>query len=376
MRTCSPDARARRDGRPAGLLLLLALAACAQTAPPPGGPQDQEAPRLVAAEPSSLAVGVAARAPLRLSFSERIERTSFPAGVEVTPARAFGKVEFDDLRVTLVPRRPWPTDTLVVWTVLPTVKDRHGVALGRPQSGAFTTGSHLPDGAITGQVQGKDIKLPRVRVALFTAPTAEHRKGVRWRLCAVERDGGFRIAPLECPAGPFRLEAFDDRDGNGRRDPREPVATADSLSITDAVRILHVGTLELVDRDSPVRVWVRLSPAPHDTLARRVAARPLAVEGARTTDAKVDTVGLAGPLSLVPGRYQVSAWADLDRDGRFGPDAAGESELFTAEVPREVEPAKPDTLLVEAPATQLHWATLDSMRAPPVPRDLFRTRSR
>lgn len=373
MRTCCRSWSRASSARSlsAALLAAAGVAACAQVEAPPGGPVDDRPARLLAAEPGSLAVNVAPTAPLRLTFNEKVTRNGFGRVVEVIPTRTFKHVGFDGLTVVLHPDHPWPADTVVVWTLLPTMKDQHGVALARPVGGAFTTGSLIPDGSIGGTVAAAKLKPEQVRVALTTLPAEGQKRGVRWRLVGIGQDGVFRIFPLDVPGGPFRLEAFEDKDGNGRRDTYEAVASVDSLSLTEVNRILNVGVLELIDLEAPVDVWACLLPQPADTLRRRVAWRPLGNEDARATTSPLDSTGCAGAAKLAPGRYAIAIWADLNADGRFGPDSTGVSEPFAEPDTCEVFPARPDTVALHAPGMTIAWTALDTMRSPPVPRELW-----
>lgn len=353
---------------------VAAVASCAQVGNPPGGPVDQTPPRLLEAQPGSLAVGVPPDEPLRLVFSERVERRGLTRSIRFIPDVVLEDPEFEDTAVSLTPRDGWPPDTVVVWTVQATMKDKHGVALESLRSGAFTTAARMPPGAVRGRVQAKDEEadLGTLRVNLELPPPEGSRRRSLWRFGGNEGSGTFSLGLLEVPSGPFFLEAFLDANGNGSRDAREPVATVDSLFLAPPDSILNLGVLDLVDLEGPVATWVCLPAAAADSLVRIVYFLPTSGENTRPSTAPVDSTGCAGPQSLTPGPYQVGGWLDADEDGRFGADSLGVSEPFLPVVEWEVRPEQPDTVRLGGEAMAvLEWATLDTLSAPPVPSDLF-----
>jgi hypothetical protein len=142
------------------------------------------------------------------------------------------------------------------------------------------------------------------------------------------------------------------------------------LSLTEDLRILDLGPLELVDLEAPVELRFCFEAARLDTVLLLLSLRPVGIEEGRNLRVPVDSTACAAG-QLIPGDWRVSAWRDLDGDQRFGPDSLGRSEPFLAEFELVVEPASPDTLELEWPEETLAWAELDTMRVPPVPREQF-----
>jgi len=325
---------------------------------------------LVGVEPESLSTRVDPDAPLIFRFSEKMDRRTFRSGVVLAPALGLRSISFKGEAIMVRPERPWPQDSLVVWTILSTTKDKHGVPFGRPVSGAFTTGPRIPDGKVRGQASGDDLEYTQV-LALLSVPAVEgERSGATWRMANANEIGVFELGPLDLPSGPFDLAVFVDKNGNARRDAREPVAEHDSLFLTEEVRILDLGPLELVDLEAPVGLRLCFEAARMDTVRILVSLRPIGIEGAQgqrvTADSTACVIG-----NLTPGEWRVSAWRDLNGDERFGPDELVQSEPFLAEFELEVLPAVPDSLELAWPEESLPWAVVDTMRTPPVPRDQF-----
>jgi hypothetical protein len=341
---------------------------------PPGGEADKTPPVLLGVEPESLAVGVALDAPLRFVFSEKVDRRGVARSVLLIPDVIVSSPSFDGLAVEIEPRYGWPPDSVVVWSLASTLKDKHGVALGSSRWGAFTTARALPPGSIEGEVRtaAADSELSTLEVNLLRPAPEGSRRRPPWRFGRIEGAGRFRVDLLDVPSGPFFLQAFLDRNGNGSRDEREPVAEVDSLYLTAGDSMLTLGVLDLVDLEGPVDTWACFSEADSDSVPRIVYFQPLRGENPHVQATALDSTGCVGPRSLTPGPYRVGAWLDTNGDGRFGPDSLGVSEPFLAPLEWEVRPERPDTLSLVGPIdSTLSWAVVDTLRPPPVPHELF-----
>jgi len=374
--------------------VLLGAAACARQAPPPGGPVDDIPPVLAAVSPGSLAVRVDVDAPLVFTFSEKLDRRSFRSSLQLAPEIRIKDPSFKGERVIVRPESGWPQDTLVVWTLLPALKDQHGVKLGQPLSGAFTTGDTIPQGWIHGQVKGVDLEFSKVMVELRLPPEEGKRLGVLWRMGSANELGFFRVGPLAVPSGPFKLKAYVDGNGNGKRDEHEAMAELDSLRLGAGTGVLEVGELELIDLEAPVPLVIcfdRKVQAQADSVATAVEAsgetdslaagsrraavvmvslRPIGVEKAKVQSVKSDSSDCVR-TRLAPGKWKIGAWVDLDHDGFFGPTDGGRCEPFTAERELTMEPASPESLQWPWPTQILQWSQVDTMRSPPLPPEAF-----
>lgn len=368
----------RARGLLAGPALLVALAAgCAEPAPPPGGPVDETPPRLLAAEPGSLATGVDPAAPLVLRFSEKVERRGLAAKVGVVPMVQLERPGFDGLEVRLRARGGWPADSVVVWTLKPTLTDRQGVALGEPLRGAFTTADSFPAGGITAELVVRRLPLPPGAAAPKPAPLramllpAHEEGGPRpraWREVDAGPAGALRIPWLEPGSGPWRLVAWADRNGDLRPGDGEEQAAADSLFVPVAPPILALGTLELVDEAKPVPVYLCLQPAPAPPDSGRlvVLAASLDDDELSAGPAALDSNGCA-TLQLRPGAWEAAVLHDLDGDGRLSAAGDSLSERFGASVALAPRPATPDSAALAPPELRVPVAQLDSLEALPLP---------
>lgn len=359
--------------------LVVLAAACAEVGRPPGGPVDDVPPVLAAVSPGSLATFVDPAAPLEFAFSERIDRRRFLRSLLIVPDRPLQGLSFDGPVVRVRPIQGWPADTTVVWVLLPSLADKHGVAMGTEQSGAFTTGASLPPGRIVGQAwldslvqvgaDGPDWSTLRVRLTLD--PLEEGSRQRRpWRFADGGTDGSFELPWIDLPSGPFQLEAWLDKNGDARRDAREPVATVDSLFVGPADSMLQIdpGLLRLIDLEGPVPIGFCLDSVATDSVPVVVWTWPW--EANQPAKTAVDSTGCL-TVDLAPGDVRWGAWLDLDGDLAWSRLEDGTSEPFVVGDTLIVETALPVQLSVPWPTAAIVWSAIDTMPVPPVPREAW-----
>ena len=361
--------------------VAITLAACAEVGRPPGGPVDRTPPSLVSVDPGSLATDVDPGTPLSFEFSEKIDRRSAARALATIPRVDLERPDFDDLTVVFEPTETWPPDTVVVWTLTTSLRDDHGVALEEEIRGAFTSAESFPPGRITGQAsltpdptlpdtaKAPEIDWTQLRADLDLPPPEGSRVSTRWRIADGDETGRFTLRWLDVPSGPYDLTAYLDRNGNARRDEREPVAEVDSLFLgpTDSTLTLDASDLVLIDREGPVPMRFRLVSVEVDTVDVVFWARGEVAD--RSVSSAADTLGRA-EVEVPPGRVPWGAWVDLVADGRFGPDSLGLSEPFLAPDTLEVAPATVESLHVRWPDSTLSFDAIDTLSNPPVPFDL------
>jgi hypothetical protein len=355
------------------VVAVAAVSACAEMAPPPGGPADKTPPRLLGYEPDSLSVSASEFEPLRFLFSENVDRGAFASALQVVPAVKLSKPRFDGLNVHVHPLEPWPPDAVIFWSLSAAMKDKHGVNMGEPRSGAFSRRDSLPAGVIRllPTVEADAWKKGvRLQADLMIPPEAGERRGTLYRRSGRGDLGTVELSLLEIPSGPYQLSVFLDLNGNGRRDEREAIGELDSLFLRGPNSILDLGTLRLVDLEAPVSIWL-CAPATDDSA--RVYFYAEALDSEREPRAlAADSTGCTAGLSLAAGRYRAGAWIDRFADQRFGADSLGVSERFLLPIEFEILPAQPDTILLAPPYEAMHWSALDTLRPPPVPKSLHR----
>ena len=359
------------------LFCALLAVGCAQVARPPGGPVDETPPVLLVTQPESLAVRVDPKTPLQFVFSEKVDRKGFARVLSTVPPVDLSRPRFDGTSVNLAPLRSWPADTVVVWTLEGTLRDKHGVALGKSRQGAFTTGDSLPPGRIAGRAtlfaEGPEDEAPdwtQLVALLELPPLPDQRRNRPWRRALGDAEGAFELPWLHVPSGPFSLEVFLDKNANAKRDPREAVATLDSLFLAgpDPTLVLEEGRVVLIDLEAPVTWWFCAAVATADSVAWQVWA--MGAEDSRPTAARVDSTGCA-TLELVPGILDWGAFLDLDGDGKLSLARGDTLEPFLPRVEFEVLPAVGGTLQVALPTEVIRFADVDSLEVAPVPEALL-----
>lgn len=361
------------------VILFSALLAvgCAQVARPPGGPVDETPPALMVTQPESLAVGVDPNTPLQFVFSEKVDRKGFARALRTVPPVELTRPRFDDTSVNLAPLRTWPADTVVVWTLDASLRDKHGVALGEARQGAFTTGDSLPPGRIAGQAtlfaEVEDDKAPdwtQLVALLELPPLPDQRRNRPWRSAQGDAEGHFELPWLQVPSGPFSLQVFLDKNSNAKRDPREAVATLDSLFLEgpDPTLVLEEGRLVLIDLEAPVSWWFCSATATNDSIAWQVWATD--GEDSRPSTARMDSSGCA-VLELAPGLLEWGAFLDLDGDAKLSLARGDTLEPFLPRVEFEVLPAVGGTLQVALPTEVIRFSDVDSLDVAPVPETLL-----
>ncbi len=235
-----------RQRFPAPALALVALAvACARIAPPPGGPPDFIAPRLVATVPESLAVLPGFDGWVEFAFDEVVDQGR-------TPNFGFGNGDLERLVLvspdTGVPRVRWHRNRIAVrphdgWRPNTVYRIELGAGLedlaprpNRRDSAAvitFTTGAPVPTRTLYGRAVDWIARrfAPRVLVEVALLPDSLIYRTV------TDSSGRFRIGPL--PEGEYLVSVTLDQNANRRRDGREG---------WDSVRIAE-------GRDSVGEVW-------------------------------------------------------------------------------------------------------------------------
>jgi len=333
---------------------------------------------LATVSPGSLATGVAPDAPLQFEFSEKLDRRRFTRSLIIVPDRELSRPEFDGTTVSVHPVSGWPADTAVVWVLLPSLPDKHGVALGTGHSGAFTTGTRLPPGRLVGQAsvdtlvrlgdEGPDWATLKARLTLDPPEGSRQRKP--WRFADGSADGSFQLPWLDLPSGPFQLEVWLDKNGDSRRDAREPVATVDSLFVGPADSMFQVdaGLLRLVDLEGPVPVSFCVDSVASDSV--RVVVWTWAEEAQQPAKKSTDSTGCV-LFDPTPGELRWGAWLDLDGDLGWSRMEDGSSEPFVAVDTLIVEPALPATIRMVWPEQRLPWGTVDTVAVPPVPKEAW-----
>jgi hypothetical protein len=221
-----------------GALLLLPLAACAHIEPPPGGPEDRQAPQLLATRPDTLRRGGAFSDPVVLLFDERLSEQSVRDAVSVSPRTSAAEVDHrgDEIRVSL--RRGWEAGRIYQVTVAPGVQDLFNNRRTEPVRLVFSTGPEIPDTRLSGTVTARTTGRPEVgtRVEAALAPDS--------LVYSVQTDSAGAFDFRQIPAGQYRVRAFRDQNTDRELQDYEPRDTARATVAVGASPTVRLRVLE------------------------------------------------------------------------------------------------------------------------------------
>jgi|GEM_PF-1018219 len=355
--------------------MTLALAGCAEVAPPPGGPPDLAPPRVLAAYPESLATGVDSSTTFSLTFSEKVDRRSVKEWLFINPYRPISWAKWSGPTLEFRLQGGPPTDTTVQVTLGSGVKDRAGLPLRPTFSRLVTRGAVIAPGVIagrmrtsrlgalpvagvprrTGRTDSSGVAVPPTGAGTSAPGTSRTSTQVPkqarfvwlflvsgdtlpdplietpYWVAEADPEGNYRLEGLPLDV-PFHLLALYDADRS-----RSPVGLSDYWSfdpevfqLTTAAPRLEGRAVFLIDPKSPGRLSGRLVPAADTTavdstvLAVLAAVRPAGVDSlvmtwpptSVTRAAPVDRTGTWVLSQMPPARYRLAAWHDINRNGQ------------------------------------------------------------
>ncbi len=120
---------------------------------PPGGPEDTTPPEVVAVSPSAGATDVSLDSEIQITFSERMTPDITEQSIFVSPlAKEPFRFRWKGKKLILSPQEPLDPDRTYVVSVGADAQDLRRNRLGQTYTLAFSTGSQLDFGTISGQV--------------------------------------------------------------------------------------------------------------------------------------------------------------------------------------------------------------------------------
>ena len=130
------------------------IISCAAIKAPPGGPKDQTPPELIETIPASGAVNFNG-GKVELIFSEYLDKNSIYKAISVLPKfQNDPEIIFKGEKILIdFPRELLKNETYVI-SVNRKLRDEHGVSLAEGTQVAFSTGSKINKGSISGKVYG------------------------------------------------------------------------------------------------------------------------------------------------------------------------------------------------------------------------------
>jgi hypothetical protein len=268
---------------------------------------------------------------LRLTFSEKMDRTSAVSWLHFFPDQRIRKTKWHGAReAEIVLDQPFPADTLVVVEISAAMRDAHRVKSRFGRRFPLATADSIPSGEIVGMLVLGDSAVVNGVVELYDLPpdTLKYFQQPMLRRTATDRAGNFRFSWLPVPGGPWLLRAFADSDADLRPGEREAQRLLpDTLNLALDVPAVSAGVTTLFSRSTPGRLVADPFP-PFDW--------PASIWGFALAIAEDDTGWVPGPLEsrnstltlldpatggtlseVKAGRNRVVVFADLDADSTF-----------------------------------------------------------
>ena len=207
------------------LFVFISLS-CAKQGFPPGGPEDEEPPKLVSSIPSQKMFNVSVDDPILFEFSESMDESSVEDNIFIVPIPSewpeFSWSEKSKvLKISF--REPLQDNTTYVISIGAKAEDSNNNKLKDSITLSFSTGESIENGKITGRivpysyfgeepenVSGIDVVAYRLE---DTQSSPDPRNDVPDYYTQSGKDGSFEILGLSSAL--YRLFAIGDKDGNG-----------------------------------------------------------------------------------------------------------------------------------------------------------------
>ncbi|MGH7468428.1 MAG: Ig-like domain-containing protein [Longimicrobiales bacterium] len=190
--------------------------ACAQPYPPPGGPQDREAPRLLSTRPEHRSVVQEWKDPVVFTFDETLSERGARDAVLVSPETGQAELERDGAELKVRIEGGWKPNTIYRVIITPGIQDRFNNARREPAEVVFSTGPELLPtaigGLVTDRITGRPLAEMRALAIPFPDSTTPHAT-------VTDTAGFFGLRFL--PLGRYTVRAYEDRNRNRKLDAGE-----------------------------------------------------------------------------------------------------------------------------------------------------------
>ncbi len=196
--------------------IIFFLAGCASQGPPSGGPPDRTPPVVLATSPPADAAQVPRDQPIRIRFSEGMDRRSAETSCFISPPPQGGlrfRWRGDELEIT--PDGGLKTGRTYLVSVGSGSRDDAGNPMGTSHDFAFTTGDRIDRGEIRGRIVTPAGGSGQVFALAYVLPGGDDPdpgSAPPDYLTQAGTDGTYRFPRLA--PGRYRVFAYQDRDGD------------------------------------------------------------------------------------------------------------------------------------------------------------------
>ncbi len=264
------------------LFLVCIFFACARQMPPPGGPLDKTPPRVVDTVPADDSVRVGLDTPIRIRFSEAMDRRSVERALFISPQ---GAEEFDFkwrgdvLEVRL--SGGLQADRTYLITVGQESADEWRNRMRASYSFGFATGDRLNRGELNGRVLKSKEERGQVFVWAYdlSVVMAPDPGSDRPTYVTQPDEAGHFVLP-RLGSGDYRIFAFDDRNNDRTYSSGDLLALPPGDVVLTDERRVRLGDLKLAVRDTsaPALVAARTPDQQHVLMRFDEPVRVLGVE--------------------------------------------------------------------------------------------------
>lgn len=314
--------------------------------------------------PDSGSVGLGSIKTIRLTFSEKMDRTSAVTWLHFFPDQRIRQTKWHGAtEAEVILEYPLPADTVFVVEVAADMRDAHKVKGKTSRRFPIATADSIPSGAIQGVLIMADSAVTNGVVELYEIPpdTLEYFQQPLLRRTTTDETGTYRFDWLPVPGGPWLARAFSDPDNNlrpGEKDAQRLLP--DTLMVTAANPLASGGVTTLYAWNEPGRLLV--GPFVPPSHGGQVMAWTLAVsdedtgwvpapeDGTLNHIFPLDPAGGSIIGEVKPGAARAILFVDVDGDSTF------------SGIPDSLLGWIPDSLRIQAPDTTAEAET-DSLEA-------------
>jgi len=205
-------------------------------------------------DPPSGAVGVSIRQPVRVSFSKPMRKDDVEHAVHFFPSPASPpRLHWEGHDLVVSPDTVWDSAQTYVLTLPTEAMDARGNRLAATYQSAFSTGSHIDTGRITGQVLQSARPAAGAWVLCYKQPSQHCNPEIDSADYVVQTDAEGRFALSFLRTGSYRVFALADRDRDwlwniGAEELGVPAGDleVDSAGATKSLPVLHLAALDTV----------------------------------------------------------------------------------------------------------------------------------
>jgi hypothetical protein len=307
------------------LFSLLTILACADVAPPPGGPVDRTGPYLLGSEPASGAVNVPIGNRIKLYFSEATIPPATDQPIFIAPRQEEkARIKWKSNWVELILEEDFAPDQTYIVSVSSDLKDLRGNAIDSSLVIAFSTGSSIDSGVVAGYVFAGGQPSGGVWMALYQADLFAGRENdstlydslYPTYLTHTTQTGRFEFKYL--PQKEYRLVGFRDANRSERFNPfREQFALPDRDIIVGGELDLDDLQMEMTSHDT-TRIGPISAGYTTDRLLKLRFSRPLELSQLKadlslaTVRSLTETDVSVPVMSLLESDLDQSATLELD----------------------------------------------------------------